>query len=136
VSVAKAAKEHPRVPWVDWENIPLADARILYGQLKAEFDKAGTILNARAMPAQNERYVCFICPCTCAKKSTSVYAEDHEEDCKKIHPGEARGKDDAYRDPKTGLYVPIRICGERHWIEYQNMRIQERYQRNAREGTL
>lgn len=126
---------NPIVVAVDWNTVPMVEGRLHYATLKAEFEKAGTILNARSMPHADLRYACFMCECTCPAQSASVYPEDHDQDCKKIHPGEARGKDDSYVGP-DGLRVPVRICGELHWVLYQKLLIDERRQRNVREGTL
>lgn len=117
---------------VDWQHIPMDEARVLYAQLKKAFEHAGFILNERVMPPPIARYACFMCPCTCKTPSKSVNPIDHEPGCKKVHEGEARGKDDSYKD-KSGLYIPVRICGERHWWEFQQILIKERREKNLRE---
>ena len=121
---------------VDWEHISMDQGRILYAQLKKEFEHAGFILNTRVMPPLVARYACFICECTCKTPSRSTNPIEHEPGCKKVHEGEARGKDDSYKDAKTGLFIPVRICGEKHWWEYQQILIKERRERNLREGTV
>ena len=117
---------------VPWDRLPMEQARALYAQLKGEFEKAGNILNARSFPPNIGRYACTMCGCTCKDKrhKQSVNPADHEPGCKKVHEGDARGKDDSYKDPETGLYVPVRICGEEHWIRWQQKLIEERRERN------
>lgn len=94
---------------VDWKNAPMHEAQSAYSKLREEFEKAGRILNERSMPAPGS-YKCFMCQI--------------------VHPGDARGKDDSYYDPDTGLLSPVRICGEGCWISYQDFRIRERSLRN------
>ena len=90
---------------VDWTNLPFDKARSLYANLKAEFEKAGRILNARSMPT-GDYYTCFI--------------------CKTRHFGEPRGKDYSRQDPATRLMTPVLICGEACWLKYQQLCIGER----------
>lgn len=90
---------------VDWNTIPMDQARVLYADLKGHFEKAGAILNNRSMPRE-DHYTCFM--------------------CKTRHNGDPRGKDYSRVDPLTGLMLPVSICGERCWIEYQDMCIKER----------
>lgn len=90
---------------VDWNTIPMDQARLLYADLKSHFEKAGAILNNRSMPRESS-YVCFM--------------------CKTRHEGDPRGKDYSRVDPATGLMLPVSICGERCWIAYQDMCIKER----------
>lgn len=90
---------------VDWDKIPMEQARTLYARLKTEFERAGAILNNRLMPRESS-YQCFV--------------------CKQVHHGEPRGKDYSRVDPMTGLMVPVMICGERCWITYQDQCIKER----------
>jgi len=101
---------------VDWTKVPMPEAQQLYSQLKSEFEKAGQILNARSMP-QQKGYVCFMA--------------GREKCCPAgvVHDGDPRGTDYSYKDPKTGLMVPVRICSENCWIRYQNMLIEERRKR-------
>ena len=114
---------------VDWAGLPMQRAQMFYQQLKVEFEKAGRILNERSFPPNIGRYACFMCACTCKPPSQSTNPIDHAPGCKKVHEGDARGKDDSYKDPKSGLYVPVRICGEEHWIRWQQRLIDERRQR-------
>ena len=112
---------------VDWQNIPMAAAQTLYAQLKEAFEKAGKILNARAMAAtQVEFYECFMAgKAKCCAKGTK-------------HRMPARGTDyeNGVKDPKTGLITPVLICSENCWIRFQEVLINERRDRNLRSGTL
>ena len=117
----------PELIHVDWQNIPMPDAQILYAQLKESFEKAGRILNARAMAAtQVEFYECFMAgKAKCCAKGTQ-------------HRMPARGTDyeNGHKDPKSGLVSPVLICSENCWIRYQEVLINERRDRNLRAGTV
>ncbi len=103
----------PAAPWeitidVNWKELPMQDAQAAYAQLRKEFEKAGSILNARSMPAPGT-YKCFM--------------------CKQTHVGQPRGTDYSYINADTGLMEPVLICGELCWIRYQELRIKERRER-------
>ena len=102
---------HVNVPW---NTMPMLEAQQWYAKLKQEFERAGAILNARSCSESEEGYVCFM-----AVK---------EGACKKgvVHTGRPAGIDSSHKNPKTGLYDPVRICSERCWILYQGQLIQER----------
>lgn len=106
---------------VDWQNIGMPEAQQLYAKLKEEFERAGRILNSRLMHLEDsEFYECFMAgkPNCCAKGTK--------------HRLPARGTDyeNGFRDPKTGLVMPVRICGENCWIRFQGLLIDERRERN------
>lgn len=90
---------------VNWKTLPMEEAQRAYAELKAEFERAGTVLNARSMPTPGH-YTCFI--------------------CKKTRAGDPRGTDYSYINPETGLMQPILICGELCWLRYQEFRIGKR----------
>ena len=127
IDTAKAAK-HPNLPVAmrdpfafDWENLPIGEAQQLYAKFKEQFEKAGRILNARAMAAgRAEFYECFMAgkPHCCAKGTK--------------HRMPARGTDyeNGYKNPKTGLVTPVLICSENCWIRFQSMLIDQRRERN------
>jgi hypothetical protein len=103
-------------PWeitvdVDWNGLPMDEAQAAYAILRKEFEKAGSVLNARSMPVPGS-YICFM--------------------CKKTHLGEPRGKDYSYRNPETGLMQVVEICGELCWEHYNRLRIAERKEREMR----
>jgi hypothetical protein len=95
---------------VDWEHIPMQEGQQFYAHLKAEFERAGKILNARSM-ARTTGYTCFM--------------------CKKHFDGNPGFTDHSYVDPKTGLSPRVDCCGELCVINYNAMRINERHQRNV-----
>jgi hypothetical protein len=107
---------------VDWHGMPMLEAEQWYMRLRAEFERAGGILNARRCSENEAGYVCFMA--------------GKENACKEgvIRTGRPAGIDSSYRDPKTGLFTPVRICSERCWVLYQGQLIQERKDRElARE---
>jgi hypothetical protein len=112
---------------VDWQNLPMPVAQQLYAQLKETFERAGKILNARAMAStQIEFYECFMAGRDkCCAKGTK-------------HRMPARGTDyeNGIRDPKTGLITPVLICSENCWIRFQGLLIDQRRERHAVAGTL
>ena len=112
---------------IDWATIPMPEAQGLYARLKEVFEKAGKILNARAMAAtQVEFYECFMAgKAKCCAKGTQ-------------HRMPARGTDyeNGHKDPKSGLVTPVLICSENCWIRYQEVLINERRDRNLRAGTV
>lgn len=93
---------------VDWGRLPMPEAQTAYAKLKAELERAGTILNGRSMPTPGS-YICFM--------------------CKKSHLGDPRGKDFSYKNQKTGLMQVVEICGENCWRSYQELLITERRER-------
>jgi len=93
---------------VDWEHLPMQQAQTAYASLRKEFEKAGSILNARSMPTPGT-YKCFM--------------------CKQTHVGQPRGTDYSYINADTGLMEPVLICGEKCWLDYQRLRIKERRER-------
>ena len=112
---------------VDWQNLPMPVAQQLYAQLKETFERAGKILNARAMAStQIEFYECFMAGRDkCCSKGTK-------------HRMPARGTDyeNGHKDPKTGLVTPVLICSENCWIRFQGLLIDQRRERHAVSGTL
>lgn len=94
---------------VDWEHIPILEGQFAYGILKAEFEKAGRILNARSME-HLEGYTCFM--------------------CHKTFQGRPGFVDHSYLDPKTGLAKLVECCGELCVINYNKYRIQLRLEHN------
>jgi hypothetical protein len=95
---------------VDWEHIPMQEGQQFYAHLKAEFERAWKILNARSMQ-RTSGYTCFM--------------------CKKHFDGNPGFTDHSYVDPKTGLSPRVDCCGELCVINYNAMRINERHQRNV-----
>jgi hypothetical protein len=95
---------------VDWEHIPMQEGQQFYAHLKAEFERAGKILNARSMQ-RTSGYTCFM--------------------CKKHFDGNPGFTDHSYVDLKTGLSPRVDCCGELCVINYNAMRINERHQRNV-----
>jgi hypothetical protein len=95
---------------VDWEHIPLLDGQRFYAQLKAEFERAGKILNERSMQHLTG-YTCFM--------------------CKKHFNGNPGFTDYSYVDPQTGLAPRIDCCGELCVINYNAMRINQRHQKSV-----
>lgn len=94
---------------VDWEHVPMSEGQKFYAYLKAEFEKAGRILNARSMERVSG-YTCFM--------------------CKKHFQGNPGFTDYSYVDAKTGLSPRVDCCGELCVINYNAMRINERHQRS------
>lgn len=95
---------------VDWEHIPMQEGQQFYAHLKAEFERAGKILNARSMQ-RTSGYTCFM--------------------CKNHFDGNPGFTDHSYVDPKTGLSPRVDCCGELCVINYNAMRINERHQRSV-----
>ena len=95
---------------VDWERIPIQDGQKFYAELKNEFERAGRILNARSME-RISGYTCFM--------------------CKKHFQGNPGFTDFSYTDPQTGLSPRIDCCGELCVINYNDMRINQRHQRDV-----
>lgn len=95
---------------VDWEHVPLQRGQEFYAQLKAEFERAGRILNARSME-RTSGYTCFM--------------------CKKFFTGNPGFTDYSYTDPETGLSPRIDCCGELCVINYNAMRINQRHARDV-----
>lgn len=93
---------------VDWERIPVSEGQSFYAQLKAEFEKAGRILNARSMQ-RTSGYTCFMCG-------------EHFE-------GQPKYTDHSYTDPKTGLVPTVYCCGEHCVILFNAKVIGERHAR-------
>lgn len=98
---------------VDWEHIPMPAAQTFYAHLRAEFEKAGKILNARSN-AHFSGYDCFM--------------------CKKHFNGNPGFTDYSYRDPETGLSPRVDCCGELCVINYHKFRIDMRLAENVRRG--
>lgn len=95
---------------VDWEHIPFQEGQQFYAHLKAEFERAGKILNARSME-RTSGYTCFM--------------------CKKHFNGNPGFTDHSYVDPQTGLSPRVDCCGELCVINYNAMRINQRHQRDV-----
>jgi hypothetical protein len=98
---------------VDWHGISMAEAQGLYAHIKAEFEKAGKILNARSM-AEKDGYTCYM--------------------CKKQFGGRPGMTDYSYRDPDTGLFPRIDLCGELCVIRWHQFRIDQRRDRFIQEA--
>jgi len=117
----------PAIMKADWHTIPMPEAQRQYAILKVEFERAGKILNARAMAStQIEFYECFMAGRDkCCSKGTK-------------HRMPARGTDyeNGHKDPKTGLVTPVLICSENCWIRFQGLLIDQRRERHAVAGTL
>jgi uncharacterized CHY-type Zn-finger protein len=97
---------------VDWEHIDMPSAQQFYAHLKAEFEKAGKILNDRENK-RNAGYTCFT--------------------CKKYFEGLPHYVDFSYIDPITGLNILVTCCrNELCSREYNEMRIRERTKENLR----
>lgn len=113
---------HPK-PWevtvrVDWNTLAIGEAQQAYARLKDEFEKAGTILNNRSMPRDNN-YVCYMAgkPLCCLPGI--------------VHDGQPRFIDYSRKNPKTGLMEVVKICSELCSIRYNAMLIEERKQKYA-----
>jgi hypothetical protein len=98
---------------VDWERTPMPEAQTFYAHLKAEFEKAGKILNARSSE-RTMGYTCFM--------------------CKKHFAGNPGFTDYSYRDPDTGLSPRVDCCGELCVINYHKFRIDMRLAENVKRG--
>jgi len=98
---------------VDWDNLPMPEAQTFYAHLRAEFEKAGKVLNARSN-AHFSGYDCFM--------------------CKKHFNGNPGFTDYSYRDPATGLSPRVDCCGELCVINYHKFRIDMRLAENVRRG--
>lgn len=101
---------------VDWVHVPIAEARLLYSQLKGEFEKAGKLMNIRENP-QDDKYVCFM---------------NGKQGCCKanvVHDGIPRFTDNSHTDKKTGLIQVVKICSELCYHRYNEYRIKERSDR-------
>lgn len=94
---------------VDWQTIPMLEGQFAYGILKAEFEKAGRILNARSME-RFDGYTCFM--------------------CHKHHLGRPGFVDHSFIDPLTGLAKLVECCGELCVINYNKYRIELRLAHN------
>lgn len=99
---------------VDWEKTPMPDAQQFYAHLKAEFEKAGKILNARSM-ATVSGYTCFM--------------------CHKHFNGNPGFTDHSYIDPATGLSPRVDCCGELCVIHYHKMRIDQNLARRLQQAS-
>jgi hypothetical protein len=98
---------------IDWQNIPIQQGQSFYAILKNEFEKAGRILNARLM-AEHEGYTCF--------------------QCHTYHAGRPGMTDLSYKDPKSGLFPRVDLCGELCVREYHKFRIDERLAEHLKEA--
>lgn len=122
-AAAKATKKAPVIPMpmlhvgVDWAKVDLLEGQQLYAKLKAEFERAGQILNARATMANDKEWLCFMAG---------------REGCcppKILRTGLPRSTDFSSKDPRTGLLRPARLCSEVCYLRYQQQLIDERKQR-------
>jgi hypothetical protein len=102
---------------VPWETLDILEAQRWYAVVRAEFERAGTILNARRCAENLDSFVCFMA--------------GEEGACKPgiVHKGRPIGIDYAHKNPKTGLLEPAMICSERCWVLYQAKMIAERRER-------
>lgn len=131
-----AVRDDGKVPYtihifVDWENMPLQEARNYYERLSKEYEKAGRILNERATTRQPDQFNCFMAGKPgCCKIGTA-------------HTGRPRFIDLSYKAPKggykdlltnqhtpEGLTVPVNICSELCFHRYNEILIAERRERN------
>ena len=94
---------------VDWQAVPIPEGQLAYAILKAEFEKAGRILNARTME-RLEGYTCFM--------------------CHKHFQGRPGFVDHSFLDPDTGLAKLVECCGELCVINYNKYRIELRLAHN------
>ena len=114
----------PPLPWdihvrADWEHLPMLEAQTAYAKLKFEFEKAGTILNARS---------------TGTNVQWSCYMSSRTKDCPT--KGQVLSRlpsfiDNSHVNPKTGLIEVVRICSEICSIRYNQIQIDERREREA-----
>jgi hypothetical protein len=102
---------------VPWDTLPILEAQQWYEKLKREFERAGTILNARLCAQTLDSFVCFMAGTEGACKAGVV------------HKGRPAGIDYQHKDEKTGLLQPAMICSERCWVLYQAKLIAERRDR-------
>lgn len=104
---------------VDWQFLPMGEAQQFYARLKDALEKAGSILNARSMP-EGEFYLCYMAgrPKCCDKGR--LYRR----------PAKFRDYENGPADPKTGLVIPVEICGENCSIRYNDILIQARRERH------
>jgi hypothetical protein len=102
---------------IDWARMDLREAVVYYARLKKEFELAGRTLNQRTTVMDEEKWQCFM--------------NGRPGGCKKgvYYTRRPAGVDADYRDPITGLNFPARICSERCWSLYQQLRIEERRKR-------
>ena len=101
---------------VDWANVDLAQGRMLYSELKREFEKAGKIMNVRENP-QEDKYICFMSGKPgCCKDGI-------------VHDGIPRFTDNSFINKKTGLIQVVKICSELCYHRYNDFRIKERRDR-------
>jgi hypothetical protein len=100
---------------IPWSTMDLLEAQQWYAKLKAELERAGSILNTRLCDT-GDAYVCFMAgkPGACPKGV--------------VRTGRPAGIDSAHKD-KNGLLKPAKICSERCWILYQKQLIDERRER-------
>lgn len=100
---------------VDWQHIPMLEGQLAYSILKAEFEKAGRILNARSME-RHEGYTCFM--------------------CHKAFKGRPGFVDHSFLDPLTGLAKLVECCGELCVINYNKYRINLRLEKALAQAEL
>jgi len=119
-AVAALAEKKPiLVVEVDWANMPVLLAQNYYAKLKAHFEKAGAILNARTT-GSNAEWIC--------------YMSDKSKDCPtkgQLHNTLPKSIDNSHIDPKTGLIQVVRLCSEICHIRYQQILIDERREKYA-----
>ena len=116
VEVAESRYSEPTIAVsVDWQNLPMRLAEPLYQQLKREFEKAGSILNARHS-AEQDGYTCKI--------------------CRNRRTGRPGMTDLSWRNPDTGLFERVDLCSEFCVVRWNEYRINERRDREiaAREA--
>ena len=88
---------------VDWQHLDMLEAQQAYSVLQKAFEKAGKILNARAMQSPAS-YECFMCHNTIQ--------------------GEPMFRDLSWVNPKTGIRQTCYCCSENCTNAYNNMRIE------------
>jgi hypothetical protein len=106
---------------VDWQHLPMQDAKNLYAELRRQYEAAGAILNARAMSeGSSEFYECFMA----GKDKCCMKGNKYRM------PPRGQDYENGVRDPRTGLVTPVRICSENCWIRFQDLLIKARRERN------
>jgi hypothetical protein len=110
---------------VDWNGLPMQDAKNLYSELQRQYEAAGKILNARAMTeGTSEFYECFMAgKDKCCPKGNKYRM-----------PPRGQDYENGVKDPRTGLVTPVRICSENCWIRFQDLLIKARRDRFLNEG--
>ena len=126
----------PPLPWdihvrADWEHLPMPEAQTAYAKLKFEFEKAGSILNARSS-GNHQQWSCFMADKKIPSGDPKI--PPRPSDCPS--QGQVLSRlpsfiDNAHKNSKTGLIEVVRICSEICSIRYNQIQIDERREREA-----